>query len=120
MDSPYAFASNPYRNRLPDISLFVNSIREVITEPKLLVNRDSSKLTRTQNKTGDCLTIIKCMPETNGNTFHVDDVLNYDINVPGTFTGMNVNRENIGKTRDELVTKWNTENPDDQVSFSQS
>jgi hypothetical protein len=31
-------------------------------------------------------------------------------------TGTILNRENIGKTTDELVAKWNEENPQDQVS----
>jgi hypothetical protein len=26
-----------------------------------------------------------------------------------------INREHIGKTADELVARWNTENPNDQV-----
>ena len=53
-------------------------------------------------------------------SFRADSAMNYGINVPGTFTGRIANRENIGKTSDELVAKWNTDNPDDQVSFSAS
>ena len=37
---------------------------------------------------------------------------------PGIFTGTIINRENIGKTSEELVAKWNEENPTDQVVFS--
>jgi hypothetical protein len=33
---------------------------------------------------------------------------------------MIINRENIGKTSDELVAKWNTDNPTDQVGFSEN
>jgi hypothetical protein len=42
------------------------------------------------------------------------------LNVPGIFTGSIRNRENIGKTTEELVTRWNSDNPDDQVIFSAS
>ena len=51
-------------------------------------------------------------------SFRADNALNYGINVPGTFTGRIANRENIGKTSNELVTMWNEEFPDDQVLFS--
>ena len=37
------------------------------------------------------------------------------LNAPGTFTGVILNRENIGKTADELVEMWNAEHPDDPV-----
>ena len=53
-------------------------------------------------------------------SFRADSALNYGINVPGTFTGTIVNRENIGKTTEELVQKWNTEHPEDQVVFSEN
>jgi len=42
------------------------------------------------------------------------------LNVPGIFTGKVINRENIGKTREELVTKWNEAYPEDPVVFSQN
>jgi len=48
-------------------------------------------------------------------SFRADPALNYGLNVPGTFSGTILNRENIGKTSDELVAKWNEQNPDDQV-----
>ena len=53
-------------------------------------------------------------------SFRADSAMNYGINVPGTFTGKIANRENIGKTSDELVAKWNEENPTDQVVFSEN
>jgi hypothetical protein len=33
----------------------------------------------------------------------------------GRFTGRVLNRENVGKTPDELVAQWNAEHPDDPV-----
>ena len=53
-------------------------------------------------------------------SFRADPAMNYGINVPGTFSGTILNREFIGKTSDELVAKWNEQNPDDQVTFSQN
>jgi hypothetical protein len=38
------------------------------------------------------------------------------INTPGTFTGIIINDENIGKTADELVAMWNAAHPDDPVT----
>ena len=40
----------------------------------------------------------------------------YELNKPGAFTGDIKNRENIGKTSDELVNEWNIAYPDKQVS----
>jgi hypothetical protein len=40
------------------------------------------------------------------------------LNIPGVFTGTIVNRENIGKTSDEPVQRWNVENPEDQVTIT--
>lgn len=37
------------------------------------------------------------------------------LNAPGTFTGVIRNRENIGKTADELAALWNAAHPDDPV-----
>jgi len=42
------------------------------------------------------------------------------LNVPGIFTGTVINRENIGKTSEELMTKWNEAYPEDPVVFSQN
>jgi hypothetical protein len=42
--------------------------------------------------------------------------MDYEINKPGAFTGTMLNRENIGKTSEELVAKWNAENPEDLVN----
>jgi hypothetical protein len=41
----------------------------------------------------------------------------YGLNLPGVFSGTIVNRENIGKSSDELVTLWNEANPDDLVEL---
>jgi hypothetical protein len=38
------------------------------------------------------------------------------INAPGKFQGQIRNRDNIGKTSDELVARWNEEHPDDPVT----
>ena len=38
------------------------------------------------------------------------------LNIPGIFTGTIVNRENIGKTTEELVAMWNEAHPTDPVS----
>jgi len=40
--------------------------------------------------------------------------------MPGSFNGRILNRENIGKTGDELVQMWNENNPEDQVGFSEN
>jgi hypothetical protein len=48
--------------------------------------------------------------------YRADTALVIGLNAPGTFTGTIRNRENIGKTGDELVTKWNSNHPDDQVT----
>ena len=51
-------------------------------------------------------------------SFRPDTAFAYGLNVPGMFTGTILNREFIGKTSDELVTKWNAENPTDQVTVT--
>ena len=38
------------------------------------------------------------------------------LNAPGAFRGEIKNRENIGKTGDDLVTMWNGSHPDDPVA----
>jgi len=48
--------------------------------------------------------------------YRMDALLKNALNSPGTFSGTIINREYIGKTGDELVQKWNSEHPDDQVS----
>ena len=53
-------------------------------------------------------------------SFRPDTAFVNGLNVPGIFTGTIINRENIGKTTNELVTKWNEENPADQVVFSEN
>jgi hypothetical protein len=47
--------------------------------------------------------------------YRADTALVNALKIPGTFTGKIQNRENIGKTADELVRKWNEANPEDQV-----
>lgn len=53
-------------------------------------------------------------------TYSVSHRLHTDIkdelNKNRAFQGELMNRDNIGKTVDELVTLWNTDNPDDQVT----
>ena len=60
------------------------------------------------------------LPKINLNgKFSVSHRLDRDIanalNAPGAFTGDIANRENIGKTSDELVAMWNAEHPDDPI-----
>jgi hypothetical protein len=43
--------------------------------------------------------------------------INYELNLPGSFTGNIVNRDNIGKTSEDLVLMWNDANPTDLVEF---
>src|SRR5262245_56209741 len=53
-------------------------------------------------------------------SFRPDPALSDGLHVPGVFTGTIINRENIGRTSEELVAKWNENFPDDQVVFSQN
>ena len=53
-------------------------------------------------------------------SFRPDPAFGNGLNVPGIFTGTILNRENIGKTSEELVVMWNEKNPDDQVVFSEN
>lgn len=39
--------------------------------------------------------------------YRADTALTNGLNVPGTFTGTILKRENIGRTSDELVNMWN-------------
>ncbi|MBN1310590.1 MAG: hypothetical protein JXB30_04155 [Anaerolineae bacterium] len=41
--------------------------------------------------------------------------LKHRLNTPGAFSGRLRNRENIGKSSDDLVSQWNREHPDDPV-----
>ena len=52
--------------------------------------------------------------------YRPDPAFSYGLNIPGVFTGTILNRENIGKTADELVGLWNTQYPTDQVGFSEN
>ena len=47
--------------------------------------------------------------------YRPDAAFGYGLNIPGVFSGTIINRENVGKTSDELVIRWNAENPTDQV-----
>ena len=51
-------------------------------------------------------------------SFRPDPAFAFGLNVPGTFTGTILNRQFIGKTGDELVAKWNEDNPEDQVTVT--
>ena len=54
----------------------------------------------------------------NGNvsiSFRPDPSFAFNLNMPGSFSGRIINRENIGKTSDELIVLWNNQNPGDQV-----
>src|SRR5262245_17801452 len=51
-------------------------------------------------------------------SFRADATMGYNLNMPGTFSGTIINREFIGKSSAELVTKWNEENPADQVTIT--
>jgi hypothetical protein len=48
--------------------------------------------------------------------YRPDMAFDYELNQPGVFTGTVLNRENIGKTSEELVAKWNEANPSDLVN----
>ena len=48
--------------------------------------------------------------------YRMDTFLKSELNVQGIFSDTILNRENIGKTSDELVAKWNTEHPTDLVT----
>ena len=47
--------------------------------------------------------------------YRVDPFLKNAINDPGTFVGTILNRENIGKTVEELIAMWNAAHPEDPV-----
>ncbi len=48
--------------------------------------------------------------------YRADTALNIGLNVDGTFTGDVVNSENVGKTGDQLVERWNEMHPEDPVA----
>ena len=43
--------------------------------------------------------------------------MDYELNKPGAFTGTIVNRENIGKSSEELVLMWNESNPENPIEI---
>jgi hypothetical protein len=53
-------------------------------------------------------------------SFRANPAFAYGLNVPGIFTGTILNRENIGKTSDQLVQMCNEQNPDDQIPLSEN
>ena len=52
--------------------------------------------------------------------YRPDPAFTYGLNIPGIFSGRILNRENIGKSGEELVAMWNEANPEDQVGFSKN
>ena len=52
-------------------------------------------------------------------SFRPDPAFANGLNVPGTFSGRIINRENIGKTSQELVEIWNEEHPEDPIPVEQ-
>jgi len=46
----------------------------------------------------------------------LDTAVKNGLNTPGVFTGSIKNRENIGKSADDLVALWNAAHPDDPVA----
>ena len=48
-------------------------------------------------------------------SFRADSAFANGLNMPGSFNGRILNRENIGKSGNELVALWNETNPEDQV-----
>jgi hypothetical protein len=52
--------------------------------------------------------------------YRPDPAFTYGLNIPGIFSGTIINRENIGKTGEDLVAMWNEANPEDQVGFSEN
>ena len=48
--------------------------------------------------------------------YRADTFLTNRLNDVGTFTGNVGNHENVGKEASELVTQWNKDHPDDQVT----
>ena len=51
-------------------------------------------------------------------SYRPDPVLSNGLNIPGVSSGRIINRENIGKTSEDLVTMWNESFPDDLVTTS--
>jgi hypothetical protein len=48
--------------------------------------------------------------------YRSDPALHDGLNLPGIFSGTLINRENIGKSTDELVEQWNADHPDNAVA----
>jgi hypothetical protein len=50
-----------------------------------------------------------------GDPSPLDPAFANGLNAPGFFSGVILNRENIGKSSEELVEKWNAEHPEDPI-----
>jgi hypothetical protein len=50
--------------------------------------------------------------------YRPDPAFSYGLNIPGVFTGTILNREYIGSTSEDLVTRWNEDNPEDIVTLN--
>ncbi len=48
--------------------------------------------------------------------FRLDNSVDGALNVPGAFVGEISNRQNIGKSSDDLKTLWNAEHPSDLIA----
>lgn len=55
-----------------------------------------------------------------GLQYRPDTCLINALKAPGTFSGRILNRENVGKSGDELVARWNQEHPEDPVEFAET
>lgn len=50
-------------------------------------------------------------------TQRLDPAIKADLNAPKAFEGEILNRDMIGKTIDDVIARWNEENPDDLVEI---
>ena len=50
--------------------------------------------------------------------YRPDMAFDYELNLPGGFSGTILNRENIGKSADDLIARWKEFHSDDPVSES--
>jgi len=48
--------------------------------------------------------------------YRMDNFLKTQLNIENIFTGNIANRENIGKTAEDLVAQWNKDHPEDLVT----
>jgi hypothetical protein len=52
--------------------------------------------------------------------YRADNALINGLNLPGVFTGKIINRENIGKSGEELIAMWNEAYPEDPVEMPET